>query len=134
MSVPRVSRVARTAAQKCLDEFGTNTRHVRSAVLLSADGFEIAALRLDHHGASRMAAMGSSLAAVASAITQEAGLSGFERMLVESEAGIVLVLHVPAALSTLAFVVVAEKKAVLGQLLWSSAACVAAISGAFNAS
>lgn len=132
MTAPKFGRVAQTMAQKCLDAFGRDTPGLVSAVLLSADGFEVASLRLNEGGAARLAAMGSSLAAVGSAIAQEAGLAGCDRLLVESATGTVLVLNVPHTKPALCLAIVAEKTVVLGQLLWSANGCVAAVGRAFR--
>ena len=60
---PRFGRVATGIAQKLLDAFAQATPGVASAVLLSADGFEVASLQAGKGSAARLAAMGSSLSA-----------------------------------------------------------------------
>lgn len=125
-------RVARTVAQKCLDEFGRSTAGLRTAVLVSPDGFELAAFRLGENDAARMGALGSSLAAMGAAVCREAGLEGFERLLAETADGSVLVLPVPGVQPPMVLAIVAENTVVLGQLLWSAKGCLAALTRSFR--
>lgn len=95
------------------------TPGVRSTVLFSADGFEIASHAADAAAAARLAAIGSSLAALGSAISAEAGLHDFERTLIESSDGIVLIMRVDSA-RAMSLAVVTDKSAVLGTILWAT--------------
>ncbi|MGB1921633.1 MAG: roadblock/LC7 domain-containing protein, partial [Alcanivorax sp.] len=78
--------------------------------------------------ASRLAAMGSSLAAISSAIAKEAGISECRRLIVESEEGVVAVMTVPDSSPPLVLAVVANDASRLGQLLWGAKHCCAALS------
>jgi predicted regulator of Ras-like GTPase activity (Roadblock/LC7/MglB family) len=114
-------------AQKELENFQENTKGVTSAVLLSTDGFEVASLQVNKESASRLAAMGSSLAAISSAIAKEAGISECSRLIVESDEGVVAVMKVPNLKPPLALAVVANDASLLGQLLWGAKNCCAAL-------
>ena len=115
-------------AQKELENFQENTKGVTSAVLLRTDGFEVASLQVNKDSASRLAAMGSSLAAISSAIAKEAGISECRRLIVESEEGVVAVMTVPDSSPPLVLAVVANDASRLGQLLWGAKHCCAALS------
>ena len=120
-------------AQKQLHILQDSTPGITSAVLLSSDGFEIATLENDKGKASRLAAMGSSLAAISSAIAKEAGISECSRMIGESEEGVVAVMKVPNSSPPLALAVVANDASKLGQLIWGAKNCCAALSESLKA-
>ncbi|HEY0232835.1 MAG TPA: roadblock/LC7 domain-containing protein [Dokdonella sp.] len=125
MSPNRVRRASRDLAKKQLELLGTVTG-VQSAVLFSADGFEIASHAADTAAASRLAAIGSSLAALGSAISAEAGLHEFERTTIESKNGTVTIMRVDND-QAMSLAVVAGRTAVLGQLLWATRHCCQAL-------
>jgi predicted regulator of Ras-like GTPase activity (Roadblock/LC7/MglB family) len=129
---PRFGRVATGMAQKHLDTFAHATPGVVSAVLMSADGFEVASLQLGKGGAARLAAMGSSLSAIGSAIAKEAGIVECSRMIIESDSGTVVIMNVPESRPPMSLAVIANDASMLGQLLWSAKNCCAAIARAFR--
>jgi predicted regulator of Ras-like GTPase activity (Roadblock/LC7/MglB family) len=132
MSAPRFGRVATGVAQRQLEAFGQGTPGVVSAVLLSADGFEVASVQVGKGGAARLAAMGSSLSAIGSAIAREAGIVECHRMIIEAERGTVVIMQVPESKPPMSLAVVSDGAAVLGQLLWAAQQCGAAIGRAFK--
>jgi predicted regulator of Ras-like GTPase activity (Roadblock/LC7/MglB family) len=131
-AAPRFGKVATGVAQKQLEAFGQSTPGVVSAVLLSADGFEVASLKVGKAGAERLAAMGSSLGAIGSAIAKEAGIVECSRMIIEADSGTVVIMHVPDAKPPMSLAVVADGASVLGQLLWAARNCCSAIGRAFR--
>ena len=103
-------------------------RGVQSAVLFSADGFEIAAYAADAAASARLAAIGSSLAALGAAISAEAGLRDFERATIEGHSGTVMIRRIGAhANSSMSLAIVAGRNVVLGQLMWATQHCCNAI-------
>ncbi|MED5431487.1 MAG: roadblock/LC7 domain-containing protein [Pseudomonadota bacterium] len=123
-----LSQTATSVALRQLQALQDSTPVITSAVLLSSDGFEVATLETDKGKASRLAAMGSSLAAISSAIAKEAGISECNRLIVESEEGVVAVMKVPNTYPPLALAVVANDASKLGQLIWGAKNCCAALS------
>jgi len=123
-----LSQTATELAQQQLQSLRSSTTGITSAVLLSSDGFEVTSLETDKGKASRLAAMGSSLAAISSAIAKEAGISECSRLIVESEEGVVAVMKVPNSSPPLVLAVVANDASRLGQLLWGAKHCCAALS------
>lgn len=119
----KITQQMTASAQKELEEFRNSTPGVSSAVLLSTDGFEIATLEVNKTSAKRLAAMGSSLAAISSAIAKEAGISECSRLIVESDEGVVAVMNVPNVVPPMALAVVANDASMLGQLLWGAKNC-----------
>ncbi|UXI67429.1 roadblock/LC7 domain-containing protein [Tahibacter amnicola] len=131
-AMPRFGRVAVGVAQKHLDALGNATVGVVSAVLMSADGFEVASLQVGKGGAARLAAMGSSLSAIGSAIAREAGIVDCNRMIIQADTGTVVVMNIPTAKPPMSLAVVANEEAVLGKLLWAASNCCAAVGRAFG--
>lgn len=124
MTKGRPGRLPRELARKVLENF-SDIAGVQSAVLFSADGFEIAAYSTVPNASARLAAIGSSLAALGGAISAEAGLRDFERTTIESAGGTVMIMRVGGGSMSLA--VVAGKELVLGQLLWATQRCAQAL-------
>jgi uncharacterized protein len=131
-AVPRFGRVATGVAQRQLEAFVQSTQGVLSAVLLSADGFEVASLQTGKSGAARLAAMGSSLSAIGSAIAREAGIVECNRMIIESESGTIVIMQIPDARPALSLAIIAGDGCVLGQLLWAAKNCCITIARAFR--
>jgi|SRR5690554_1458446 len=123
-----LSKTATMVAMKELEAFKESTPGLTSLVLLTSDGFEVASLQVNKDSASRLAAMGSSLSAISSAIAKEAGLSECSRLIVESDEGVVAVMQVPNVTPALALAIVADDASLLGQLLWGAKNCCAALS------
>lgn len=131
-AAPRFGRVATGVAQKQLEALAQSTPGVVSVVLLSSDGFEVASLQVGSAGAARLAAMGSSLSAIGSAIAREAGIVECKRMIIESDSGVVIVMGIPDARPPLSLAVIAREDCVLGQLLWAAKNCCVTIARAFR--
>ena len=129
---PRFGRLAASVAQKVLDAFAETTPGVLSAVLLSADGFEIASLQVGKGSAARLAAMGSSLSAIGAAIAREAGIVECRRLIIEADSGLVVIMDIADAHPPMSLAVVAGDGCVLGRLLWSAKNCCGAIARAFH--
>ncbi len=125
MSASKPGRVSRELARKLLETLGEIVG-VRSVVLFTADGFEIASHAADAAASARLAAIGSSLSALGTAISAEAGLKDFDRSTIESSDGTVVIMHVGSG-KDMSVAVVAGKEAVLGQLLWATKRCCQAL-------
>lgn len=125
MSKARPAKLSRELARKVLESY-REVPAVQSAVLFTADGFEIASYAADASASARLAAIGSSLAALGAALSNEAGLGDFERTTIESDHGAVTIMRVGNSRS-MSLAVVAGKSAVLGQLLWATQRCCQAL-------
>lgn len=131
-TAPRFGRVASGVAQKQLEALFGATPGVVSAVLMSADGFEVVSMQVGKGSAGRLAAMGSSLTAIGSAIAREAGIVECQRMIIEAQNGTVVIMQVPDARPPMSLAVVSNTESSLGQLLWAAKNCCAAIGKAFK--
>lgn len=120
--VHRLGRTATESAQRQLRQLGENSPGIQLAVLTSADGFEVATFQA--HGAesaaARVAAMTSSITALADAIARETGLSAAHNLVIESETGTVVLLTLRQTTPPLSLAIVASKQAILGHLLWAA--------------
>ncbi len=125
MSAKRVSPSLREAYTKILDAYA-DIDGVRSAVLLSADGFELATYGADAELRARLAAIASSLTALGVAITNEAGLNEFDRALFESGDGTILIVRVGND-KALSLVIVADKRITVGRTFWTAQHCSSAL-------
>ncbi len=112
----------RELATHVLAESYQDIAGVQCAVLFSADGFEVASHGADATATARLAAIGSSLAALGGAISAEAELGEFERTTIESGNGTVTIMRVGSR-GSMSLAVVAVRGAILGQLLWSTQRC-----------
>ena len=127
---PRFGQKLATVSSEVLAKFGRETPGIAMAVLSSGDGFEVASYRADRAVSAKMAAMGSSLQALSEAITREAGLKGARKLIIESDDGCVLAVGIADSKPSLSLVIVADKSASLGHLLWSAKICCTSVSRA----
>lgn len=100
---------------------------VQAAMITTADGFEIATFRAGKSVSAKMAAMGSSIQALAQALAREANLDEMKNTVIEAKGGTVLVMAVNESRPRLTLAVVTNSSAILGQLIWSARECCAAI-------
>ena len=125
MTKARPAKLSRELARKVLESY-REVSGAQCAVLFSSDGFEIASYATDATASARFAAIGSSLAALGTALSTEAGLGEFGRVTIESEGGAVTIMRVGTGQS-MSLAVVANRNAVLGQLLWTTQRCCQAL-------
>jgi predicted regulator of Ras-like GTPase activity (Roadblock/LC7/MglB family) len=95
-----------------------DTAGVVSASLATADGLAVASTLADEEDIDRLAAMSGSIAALASALTRETGHGEPERVVLESETGVIVSLKVAGQQGGMVLTVVTDRDAVLGKLLW----------------
>jgi len=109
-------------ATQALNTLDANVGGIVAAVLLSADGFEISSIKVSSDSASRLAAMGSSLAAISVSIAQEGGLSDSRRLMLESQDGVISVSRIKAN-PELTLMMIVDDPATLGKLAWATKSC-----------
>jgi predicted regulator of Ras-like GTPase activity (Roadblock/LC7/MglB family) len=115
------------SAEAQLEAFVSANPSVAFAVLTSADGIEIAAHPTRRSTTQRLAAMSSSLQALSEAMAREAGLVDSRNLIIESEGGVVVVLHVPGTTPRASLAVVGRGAGILGHLLWAARNCCASL-------
>lgn len=117
-----------SSAQRHLEDLVAAHDSIQLAVLTSGDGMEIAAHPKRQVGLTqRIAAMSSSLQALAAALAKESGLANSRSVIIESEGGAILVLGVASPGLSASLSVIASTGASLGHLLWAARGCCAAL-------
>lgn len=118
---PSAARIARIGEE--LDAFVADLQGLRSAVVASVDGFALAEARGQDGSGERLAAMTSSMLALAKAVSRELALGELDTLTLESGDGKVLMLSIPAPGSPLLLMAACSRGAVMGRALWSARQC-----------
>lgn len=101
------------------DAFVQQQDGVQAAVLATVDGFEIAShSRSPSLSADNLAALSSSLTAIASAVAGELSFKGCDRLLLESESGKIVFQPVRSVVPCTACVALSSE-VLLGRTLWA---------------
>lgn len=103
-----------------LDALRREHREVAGTLLSTMDGFEVAASVDAHLSPKKMAAMTSSLLALAEAITRESGVGQCRDLVIESSAGLVLMMDVPSRTHRSVLTLLCTEAAVLGRIRWAA--------------
>ena len=106
-----------------LDAFASNVPGVRNAVVASVDGFALAEASGQGDNGERLAAMTSSMLALAKAVTRELALGGMEVLMIEADKGKVLMLSIPVPARPLLLMAACNQRSVIGNVLWSAREC-----------
>jgi uncharacterized protein len=96
---------------------------VTGALVSTVDGFPVAAHLRQPDAAPRLAAMTSSLIALAEAISREAHAGECRDLVIEGSTGRVLMMDVPQPAGKLLLSVLCAPTATLGQVLWAAQHC-----------
>ena len=108
------------AGRKALDQIAKPVDGLQAALLTTPDGFEIASLslRTDLH-AKRVAAMASSLMAMARAVGREVQFTGCKRLTFETDTGVVIFQAIEAEFPCILCLIL-DSKVVLGRAIWAA--------------
>ena len=105
---------AQASAQRLLDA----VKGITSVVVATVDGFDVASCIQGGAEPSRIAAMASSIAAIGSVISQEAGLGHYSSVTINTEAGFVVVYAVPRDGVAMVVNVIANRDAIFAQVAY----------------
>ena len=120
----RLSADDLATVQTCLDRFSGAVTGIQSAVVASVDGFAIAQAAGDHSGSSdRLAAMTSSMLALAKAVSRELLLGELEVLMMEAAEGKVLMLSIPLPTRSLLLMASCTRSCAIGNVLWNARQC-----------
>lgn len=125
----RLPRVVAGDIQACLDAFAGEVSGMRNAVVASVDGFAIAQVSDRADRDDRLAAMTSSMLALATAVGRELRIGELEVLMMEAADGKVLMLAIPAPGRALLLMAACTQRSVIGHVLWHARQCSAAIAG-----
>ncbi len=121
----------RDAIQAQLQAFAAEVGGVRSAVVASVDGFALAVANGPAGSGERLAAMTSSMLALAAAVGRELALGTLESLMAEASDGKVLMLAVPLT-PPLLLMAACERNVLTGTVLWAARACSQRIADGVN--
>lgn len=127
-------KVERALMQKHLDALAGALPGVRTAVVASVDGFAVAQSRGSGGSEERLAAMTSSMLALASAVGRELGMGPLQALMLEAEDGKVLMLSVETGGEPLLLMVACTQRSVMGTVLWTARECAREIAATLSAS
>jgi uncharacterized protein len=117
------NRVRAVVCQARVDALVDEHSEISGALVSTADGFEVAARLRPEVSSPKVAAMTSSLVALAEAISGEGGLGECRDLVVDSAMGRILMMDVPSTGGRLLLTVFCDTRATLGQVLWAVRAC-----------
>lgn len=106
-----------SAITKVLEKLVKDVDGIGAAVVATADGFALAAAADGTAGPERLAALTSSMFALAVAVAKELGLGELGSLVLEAAAGKVMMLTIPAS-TPLVLMVSCCDAALIGNVLW----------------
>ncbi|MDO5691764.1 MAG: roadblock/LC7 domain-containing protein [Pseudomonadota bacterium] len=110
---PTAKVIAGREAQAFLDE----VNGVTAVVIATIDGFDVASA-MRSGDAARIAAMASSISAISSVVSQEAGLGRNKSVTIDTESGFAMVYSVHRDDAELVINIIADGSAILGQVAY----------------
>lgn len=126
----KVSSALSKAAQNQADALLKEVSGALAVVISSADGFDVASAARNKDQVTRMAAMASSVSAIASVIGQETLLGNHLGVTIGIERGYVMMVEVSHPTTPMILSVVTDTNAVLGQLNYMTRQAAAALASA----
>ena len=106
-----------------LRHFVSQTSGITAALVATTDGFEVSSVQHQTLSAEKMAAMTSSILALGEAVLSEADLSDCKNVVIESGDGMIVMLAIGDPRNELLLSVIADRNAMLGQILWAARRC-----------
>ncbi|MGY0613146.1 MULTISPECIES: roadblock/LC7 domain-containing protein [unclassified Luteimonas] len=123
LRTPRPSDPQNARIRAELDAFASAVPGLRNAVVASVDGFALAEASGKGDNGERLAAMTSSMLALAKAVTRELELGSMEVLMIEADQGKVLMLSIPVPARPLLLMAACSQRSVIGNVLWSAREC-----------
>jgi predicted regulator of Ras-like GTPase activity (Roadblock/LC7/MglB family) len=110
-----------------LQNFAAANSEVHLLLLTSEDDFEVAAHPASDSRTARVAAMSSSIQALSDSLMREMGLARSNNLIVEADAGAIVVVGLHAAKPRMTLSIFTSKQQLLGKLLWAVRSLAASI-------
>jgi predicted regulator of Ras-like GTPase activity (Roadblock/LC7/MglB family) len=126
MSEMNPQRASNPALDRHLSTLLADVTGVHGAVVASTDGFALAQRGGQGGTVDRLAAMTSSMLALATALGRELEIGALETLILDAERGSVLMLAIPSEPPTL-LMVACDEVCVMGTVLWHAKRCVRGI-------
>lgn len=118
-----VSQPGAQRVQEHLRKFANDVEGIESAVVASVDGFALAAVAQRNHNGDRLAAMTSSMLALANAIGRELVLGDLEVLMIDASHGKVMMLSIPKIQPPLLLMAACSRTSIMGSVLWRAKEC-----------
>lgn len=118
-----LGRTERAMCQKHVEQLLSTAPGVIGVLVCSVDGFEVASRLRPPLTSERLSAMTSSQLALGEALCGETGAGACLNVVIEAEAGRLLMLSVPTRRRRLLLTVLCEHDSVLGSALWAARTC-----------
>lgn len=122
-----LGRTERAMCNKHLEQLLSGAPGIVGAVVCSVDGFEVASRLRSTLTPATLSAMTSSQLALGEALCSETGMGVCRNVVIEADAGRLLMLSVPSERRRLLLTVLCEEDSMLGSVLWSARGCAADI-------
>ena len=130
--VHEVSDNIREICQQALDKLQENVPGLISAGVVGPDGFELAAVMTRPMEISKLAALSTTLIAIADAFAVESGLTACRDVILGTAGSCTLLLTVPVGPANYTMFVTAGSEAPLGSVLTNARYCLAEVKDALN--
>jgi uncharacterized protein len=115
MNVPQtITRAAQAALENLVSQVGG----VIAAVISTTDGFEVASRVQNTAQVSKLAAMSSSISAIAEVVGDESGVGAQKSIVIDAEDGYVVMVNIAHSQFPMILNIIARKSAVLGQITY----------------
>ncbi|GEM_PF-2075264 len=113
-----ISYLVRNVSARLLSRFVINITGIKSAVISTVDGFEIAAECRNDSEASKLSAVSSTLSAIGNMSIMETNMGNkYRSVTIENENGFLVVMDIQYKSYPMIFCVVASKDAILARVL-----------------
>lgn len=113
-----ISYLVRNVSARLLSRFVINITGIKSAVISTVDGFEIAAECRNDSEASKLSAVSSTLSAIGNMSIMETNMGNkYRSVTIENENGFLVVMDIQYKSYPMIFCVVASKDAILAKVL-----------------
>ena len=116
-----LSGLARALAQREAEQFIEEVEGVTAVVVATIDGFDVVSAMRQGLEPARIAAMASSIAAISSVVSHEAGLGRSKSVTIDTDSGLAMVYNVARTDADLVINIIANGNAMLGQVAYRAA-------------
>jgi len=117
MQIENMPAIVLDTAQVVANECVAEVVGVTAVVIATVDGFDVASACRGEQNAARLAAMASSISAISSVVSMEAGLGDFKSVTIGTGNGFAVVHSVPRPDVELVINVIASGDAILAQVM-----------------
>jgi predicted regulator of Ras-like GTPase activity (Roadblock/LC7/MglB family) len=133
LSIPQTvanPELVRIVAQQQAELITEEIDGIQAVVVATIDGFEIASVIRSALQAPRISALASSIAAIGEVVSSEAQLGSVRSVTVDTGSGAAMIYTIRGGESAFVLIVIADSRALIGQIAYRTAAAARSISAA----